>query len=184
MILYEKILNKYSKSELNKMLDPRLARKIYYNKGTIPIGKIAKVISFDEVEYRLEDAILDYSLNEKYKEYVLVFELLKRGTNIKATTIKYGMTNHFDYMLKKGLNFESKAVNSEKIIDIFKIDVDISSFTLDKYDTHVELFGDKENLIKFKKKYKISKAVIYEPFKKSWHLAFDGMLNDWIKKNK
>lgn len=184
MILYDKILQKYSKSELNKFIDPRLARKIYYNKGIIPAGKIAKIISFDEIGYCLEDALLDYCLNKKYKEYVLVFELLKRGTNIKATATKFGLSDNFDYMLKKGLNFESKGVNSKKIIDIFNINVDISLFTLDKYDTHIEIFGDRENLIKFKEKYQISKEVIYEPFKNSWHLAFNGMLADWIRENK
>lgn len=184
MILYEKILSRYSRTELNKILDPRLARKIYYNRGVIPIGKISKLISFDEICYNVEDAVIDYSLDKKYKEYKYVFELLKAGKNIHIIAIENEMTDNFDYMLKRGINFNSKGVNSFKIIDIFKIPVDISKFHLDKYDTHIELFGDKEELIKFKEKYQIIREVIYEPFLKSWHLAFDGMLADWIRENK
>ena len=183
MILYNKILDKYSKTELNKILDPRLARKIYYNRGVIPLGKISKLISFDEIGYNVEDAVIDYSLNKKYKEYKYVFELLKAGKNIHIIALENGMTDNFDYMLKRGINFNSKGTNSYKIIDIFKIKIDISNFSLTKYDSHVELFGTKEELINFKEKYQIIREVIYEPFKKSWHLAFDGMLAEWIKLN-
>lgn len=183
MIIYDKICRKYTKTEINQMVDSRTARKIYYNRETIPIGKICKMFSFDDIGYTLQDAIIDYEINKTYKEYEHVFNLLKKGYTINFITVRYELTASFEYMLKYGLNYNSDAKNGYKIIDILKIDIPLESFTIDKYETHIELFGKKEDLEKFKEKYNIHYNIIFEPFKKQWHLAFNGMLADWIRFN-
>ncbi len=85
-------------------------------------------------------------------------------------------------MLKKGLNFNSESINSYKIIDILKIEVDVCKFRIDKYPIHIEFFGEKEDLLQFQKTFKIEHDVLFEPIKKEWHLAFDGMLAEYIRK--
>ena len=42
------------------------------------------------------------------------------------------------------------------------------------------IFNRKE-LINFREKFKITHPVLYEPIKKKFHLAFDGMLADYLK---
>ncbi|MBR8701319.1 hypothetical protein IX317_001121 [Fusobacterium sp. DD29] len=184
MILYDKILKTYSKKELNEMADPRTARKIYYARGTIPLEKAAKIFNLDKIKYTVEDAIKDYNIDKSYKQYKYAFKIFKKGYSIRGISEKYGLTDALSYQLKREINFTSKAINSHYIIDILDIKVDISNFTFDIYEDHLELFGDKNDLIKFKEKYNINYDIIFEPFKKQWHIAFDGMLCDWIKLHK
>ena len=65
--------------------------------------------------------------------------------------------------------------------DSLGIVVDISLFTVDFYKTHIELFGKKEDLANFKNRYGIKWKLWYEPYRKSWHLAFNGCLAEYIR---
>lgn len=181
MIIYNKIKSKYTKEEIYNLFPRITARNIIYERTIIKIGVIAKFVSFDFINYTLEDYIKDYSSDKIYKEVEYVYQILASGKNIGKIAVENGLSDNFDYMLKNGINFNSEGINSYKIIDILKIKVDVSKFKIDKYPIHIELFGEKEDLFQFQKKFKLKYDVLYEPIKKSWHLAFDGMLADYIK---
>lgn len=181
MIIYNKIKSKYSKEEIYSLFPRITARNIIYERTIIKIGVIAKFISFDPINYTLQNYIEDYEADKIYKEVEYVYKILASGKNIGQIAAENGLTDNFDYMLKKGLNFNSVGINSYKIIDILKIKIDISKFKVDKYPTHIELFGEKEDLLEFKEKFKIEREVLFEPIKKSWHLAFNGMLAEYLK---
>lgn len=182
MIIYNKIKSKYTKEEIYNLFPRLTARNIIYERTIIKIGVIAKFVSFDFINYTLEDYIKDYSSDKIYKEVKYVYQILASGKNIGKIAVENGLTDNFDYMLKNGINFNSEGINSYKIIDILKIEVGVSKFKIDKYPIHIELFGEKEDLLQFQKKFKIEHDVLFEPIKKEWHLAFDGMLAEYIKK--
>ncbi|WP_308009177.1 hypothetical protein [uncultured Fusobacterium sp.] len=182
MIIYDKIKTKYNKNEIYQLFPRITARNIIYERTTIKIGVLAKFVSFYFIGYSLQDYIEDYGADKIYKEVGYVFQILASGKNIGQIAAENGLTDNFDYMLKKGLNFNSEGINSYKIIDILKIEVDISKFKIDKYPIHIELFGEKEDLLQFQKKFKIEHDVLFEPIKKEWHLAFDGMLAEYLNK--
>lgn len=182
MVIYDKIKAKYTKEEIYNLFPRITARNIIYERTIIKIGIIAKFVSFDFINYTLEDYIKDYSSDKIYKEIEYVYQILAFGKNIGKIAVENGLSDNFDYMLKNGINFNSEGINSYKIIDILKIQVDVSRFKIDKYLIHIELFGEKGDLLKFKEKFKIKQEVLFEPIKKSWHLAFDGMLAEYLKK--
>lgn len=181
MILYDKIKQRYSVNQIYKIFPKMSARTILLELGKIRIDVVIKYISFADIDYSLNDYIIDYEADKKYKEVKYVYKLLQQGKSIGGVAKKNGMTDHIDRMLKKGLDFNSEGRNTYKIIDILKIKINIDKFKLEKYNDHIELYSNEENLNKFKEKYKISHPVLYEPFKKSYHLAFDGMLAEYIK---
>lgn len=183
MVIYDKIKAKYTKEEIYNLFPRITARNIIYERTIIKIGVLAKFVSFDSINYTLQDYIEDYEADKIYKEVEYVYQILASGKNIGQIAAENGLTDNFDYMLKKGLNFNSDGINSYKIIDILKIKIDISKFKVDKYPTHIELFGEKEELQKFKETFKLKYDVLYEPIKKSWHLAFNGMLANYIQKS-
>ncbi|MEJ6467345.1 hypothetical protein [Fusobacterium ulcerans] len=183
MIIYDKIKTKYNKNEISQLFPRITARNIIYEKTIIKIGVIAKFVSFDFIDYSLQDYIEDYEADKIYKEVEYVYQILASGKNIGQIAAENSLSDNFDYMLKRGLNFNSDGINSYKIIDILKIEVNISKFKLDKYPIHIELFGEKEDLLEFKEKFKIEREVLFEPIKKSWHLAFNGMLAEYIRRN-
>lgn len=184
MIIYNKIKSKYTKEEIYNLFPRITARNIIYERTIIKIGVIAKFVSFNFINYTLEDYIKDYSSDKIYKEVEYVYQILASGKNIGKIAVENGLSDNFDYMLKNGINFNSEGINSYKIIDILKIQVDISKFKVDKYPIHIELFGEKEELQKFKETFNLKYDVLYEPIKKSWHLAFDGMLAEYLRKEK
>ena len=182
MVIYDKIKAKYTKEEIYNLFPRITARNIIYERTIIKIGVLAKFVSFDSINYTLQDYIEDYKADKIYKEVEYVYQILASGKNIGQIAAENGLTDNFDYMLKKGLNFNSESINSYKIIDILKIEVDIHKFRIDKYPIHIELFGEKEDLLEFKEKFKIEREVLFEPIKKSWHLAFNGMVAEYIRK--
>ncbi|MDY3059290.1 MAG: hypothetical protein SOR11_04740 [Fusobacterium sp.] len=182
MIIIDKIIEKYSKEEIYKLLPRITARNIIFNRKTlIKAGVLAKYISFDEIGYTLDDYISDYKADKKYKEVKYVFEILRSGKNIGQLAKENDMTDQLDYILKHGFDFNSNGLNLYKVIDIFKIKVDIKKMELEKFENHIELYGEEKELINFREKFKITHPVLYEPIKKKFHLAFDGMLADYLK---
>lgn len=91
------------------------------------------------------------------------------------------MGSYLEYIIRNGIDFNSIFENGYKIIKFMKYKIDVSNFKIVKYETHVELFGNPEQLKIFKEKYNLRFEVIYEPYKKSWHLAFNGILADYIR---
>ena len=183
MILYEKLKKRYSEKEIRYIFPTMTARDINYNRKKVQVHILAKYIDFKEIGYSSADLAEDYpELKIKYQEFEIIYKIFSRKKNINELKEELGLTDVFDYYLKKGINFNSESPNFYKIIDIFKIPVDYKKFQIDTYSNHIELFGDKEDLINFKEKYGIDHPVLLEPIKNKWHLAFDGFLAEYIKK--
>ena len=81
---------------------------------------------------------------------------------------------------KNGFWYNSKASNLKNIINKLVINYDISNFKIEFYKEHIELYGDKELLEAFKNTFNLQEGIYYEKYKSSWHLAFSGLLADYI----
>lgn len=183
MIIYDKIKNRYNKDEIYELFPRITARNIIFERNIVKAGVLVKFISFDEINYTLDDFISDYQADKKYKEVHYVYKILNSGKNIGQLARENGMTDQLSYLLKQGMDFNSEGLNLYKLIDIFNIDIDIKKIKIDIYDTHVEFFGEKERLQTFKENFAIKHPVLFEPLKKNWHIAFDGMLAEYIQKS-
>ena len=75
---------------------------------------------------------------------------------------------------------ESKTFSKEQIQYII-IEYDISNFEVAFFDKHIELYGEKDALEAFKKKFKISQKVLLNFQNNTWHLAFKGLLVEKIR---
>lgn len=181
MIIYSKINAVYSKDEIYEIFPTMTARKIIFLRDIPRAETIAKYCSFEKINYSFYDFLEDYPFYKNYKCPELMYEIYKRGYSVLEFRKKYNISSYLENMIKTGLDFNCSIENGYKIIEFLQYNIDVSKFKIDKYDTHIELFGEKEMLLEFKEKYNIRFEVIYEPYKKSWHLAFNGMLADYIK---
>ena len=120
----------------------------------------------------------------EYKASDILYKIYKAGYSVLQFRKKYNISSYLENMIKNGLDFNCPIENGYRIIEVLKYNIDLKTFKIDKYDTHIELFGNLEQLKAFKEKYGINYEVIYEPYKKSWHLAFRGMLADYIRIHK
>lgn len=183
MILYEKIKKQYTAKEVRNLFPVIMARNINKSIKKVNIHILVKYIAFKEIGYSSTDLAEDYpELKNKYKEFEIVYKILSMKKSINEFKEEIGLTDSFDYYLKKGFNFNSESPNFYKLIDIFKIKVDYKDFKIDTYSNHIELFGEKEKLSNFKEKYNIDHSVLLDPIKNEWHLAFDGFLAEYIKR--
>lgn len=183
MILYAKLKKYYTIKDLRKLLPIMTARHIINNERKVRIQILPKYIDFKEIGYSSADLAEDYpELKTTYKEFEIVYKIFLMKKSINEFKKELGLTDAFDYYLKRGINFNSESPNFYKIIDIFKIPVKYGDFKIDIYSSHIELFGNKQKLIDFKEKYKIEHPVLLEPIKNEWHLAFDGFLAEYIKR--
>lgn len=182
MILYNKIKQQYNAKQVRQKFDPRMARAINKNLKNINISYLVKYINFKEIGYTIKDLEEDYpNLKNEYKEFEILYKIFSLGKNINMLKKELGLTDTLDYYLKRGINFNSDSPNLDKIIDILEMKIDYKDFKIDLYPSHIELFGEKEKLIKFRKKYDIEHEVLFEPIKNKWHLAFDGLLANYIR---
>ena len=181
MIIYSKLNAIYSKDEIYRRFPTATARKIIFCRDIVKPSVLIKYCSFKEINYSYEDFLEDYPKFLEYKASDILYKIYKAGYSVLQFRAKYDINSYFEYMLKNGLDFNSPIENGYKIIEFMGYRVDVSKFKIDKYDTHIELFGDPEQLKAFKEKYNLKFEVLYEPYKESWHLAFNGMLADYIK---
>ena len=181
MIAYSKIHAIYSKDEIYKMFPRISARKIIFSRDIIKINILAKYCDFKKINYSINDLKEDYPHLAEYKSLDIAYKIYSSGYSVKEFYQKHGIGSFLENIIRNGLNFNSNFENGYKIIEFMGYKIDISNFKVDKYDIHIELFGEKEQLIAFKEKYNLKFEVLYEPYKKSWHLAFNGILADYIK---
>jgi hypothetical protein len=88
---------------------------------------------------------------------------------------------HFSEALKDGIGSKSKIWIYVSPYMNFDFE-DLKSFEVNTNKERVALFGDKEQLEKFKTKYNIEYPVLLNPLNNEWHLAFDGWIFEKIKK--
>ena len=111
----------------------------------------------------------------------MTFNMVMAGYSVYQMRDNFNLESQFYLQITKGFNYNSMSLNIHKVFDILGIEVDISPFIVDLYKTHIELFGKKEDLERFRNRYGIKWDLWYEPYKKSWHLAFNGCLAEYIR---
>ncbi len=181
MILYEKLRGKYGnglKEKLSERLYHKMAaKKSFYLHNIVKCG-----VDLEDLGYTFEDYLKDFKDQaDKYTEKNTVYKIIKRGCapgNFVSTTfVKY---------LKEGFNYNSQIVRGEdreEILSVLDIDCDLEKYDLrcEVYRRHIELYGDRESLERFQEDFNIRQPVLWEKRKEEWHLAFDGLLCEYIK---
>jgi len=185
MILYDKIKSKYSKEEIKKLLGGPTGRRLWRDNLSIRPFTIFKKINFLEINYTIDDFFKDYSNRySHYKEKEMTYNMVMAGYSIYQMRDEFNLESQFYQQIAKGFNYNSMSLNVHRVFDILGIEVDVSPFTVDLYKTHIELFGKKEDLEAFRVKYGIKWELCYEPYRKSWHLAFNGCMAEYIRTKK
>lgn len=179
LIIKEKILNKYSDSELKIIFGSWLP---YFKRSNFKgeLYNITSYLNIDNLDYSLEEFKKDYPKISTIKEIATVFKLYKNGMSLKSWGNKLNKNiGYLKKLLKDGYIYNSISVPKEflKYVDI---DIDISKFRIELYEKHIEIYGEKEELEKFRKFYSLKERVYFEKYKNSYHLAFKGFLADYI----
>lgn len=182
MILYEKIKERYSRKELEELLGRNTAGRIYREEIEVLPVKISSRIDVSKLEYSLDDFKVDYEhMYKEHKEVEMIFALFIKGLAPNTLKKKYNLETMIYSHLKYGFDYNSTSRNLHLVLKQLGVEVNISRFTIDFYKTHIELFGLKEDLESFKKKYNIKYDIYWEPYRESWHLAFNGCLAEYIR---
>ncbi|WP_028856116.1 hypothetical protein [Psychrilyobacter atlanticus] len=185
MILYDKIKAKYSKEEIKELLGISIGGRIIRNEINVNPSSISSKINLLELCYTMEDFFIDYKeITDKYIEKNMYYNLFLRGLTINYIKNKFDLETQIYAYLIRGFDYNGFTRNMHLAFDSLGIVVDTSPFTVDLYKTHVELFGKKEDLENFRNRYGIKWELWYEPYRKSWHLAFNGCLAEYIRTKK
>lgn len=178
-ILTEKIFKHYSKKELENIFPIKILTQLSINNKILPwFSEITKIIDVKKIGYTLEDFKYDYPKYKDFVEIESVFNILIQGIPLKNAIVS---NPNFNRILRKGFYYNSTMLTSDEIRKYIVIHYDISDFKIEFYKNHVELYGDKEKLEGFKKKFNLNEDVFYEKYKESWHLAFKGLLAEYIR---
>ncbi|MCF0163425.1 MAG: hypothetical protein HUJ88_12720 [Fusobacterium necrophorum] len=177
MIIYDKLTKLYSTDELKKIL----GSYIYYygfrkNNVDIKLDLIAKIIDLRQI-YSYEDFMQDYGKKYRVKETKTLYNILISGHKLNDFV---NLHKEISRALYKGFYSESKSFVYEQLKYI-DIDYDISQFTYSFFKKHIELYGDKNELVKFKEKHKIDQKILWEFQKETWHIAIAGLLAEKIR---
>lgn len=183
MILYDRLKENYTRIELISLLGHASAGRIWRGEINLHPTTVSKKIDIKQLDYSFEDFFKDYDfLYRGHVEKDMIFNLFIEGISVMSLIKQYNLESLIYIFLKKGFNYNSTSNNLHLIFDYLGICIDTSKFTIDSYKRHIELFGTKEDLKVFKNRYDIKYDLYYEPYRKSWHLAFDGCLAEYIKK--
>ncbi|AVQ29504.1 hypothetical protein C4N20_15855 [Fusobacterium ulcerans] len=188
-IIYEKLLNKYTEKELKEKLSVSLV-------GRLKRGEFAKLetvasrIDISPIDYTYSDFLEDYGEKyKKYKEKKTLFNLLKAGKVMRQLSVENGfLDTTIVNALLRGFteNADSFSVLLPYIGEIEDLKKDLKEFEYTLFKDHIEIYGEKNKLEKFKSDYNINYMVLYHPKKKKDHLAFDGRtfkVIEYIEKN-
>lgn len=181
-ILKNKVNKKYSIGKLEKLLTKKIFLYFADNNSLEipPLYNISYSIDIDYIEYTVKDFKKDYPLYSNYKEIDTVFNIFKQGYSLHKYFILKNIHSVFVRNLKAGFIYNSKVTNLKNAISDFIIKYDISNFKVEFYKEHIELYGNKELLEAFKNTFNLQEDIYYEKYKSSWHLAFSGLLADYI----
>lgn len=181
--IYEKLSKYYTDKELKIKLGEGAAWRVKAGEFV----KLETIVSRIEVrDYTYEDFIEDYG--EKYKNYKekrnLYSFLLKAPKSMRQLSIENGLleTSIVNYFLK---GFTDKAEGFNVILpylwDTEELRKDMKTLDYKIFDTHIEIYGEKQRLEEFKEKYNIPYKIIFHSKLEVWHLAFDGKIEKIIK---
>ena len=178
MILYNKIMAKYPGRNLDQILGFKLANDIRDSK-ICNFNLLVRKIKFSDINYSFKDFQKD-NLYKDFKEIKTLYNIFNKGFTINRFSefIKYSNLNR---ALLKGFTYQTKNLDFEASKDVIYIECDLSNLEVEKFDKHIELYGTPENLKIFKEKFDINRNILFERYKEKWHLAFDGLLAEYIK---
>lgn len=181
MSIFKKLLTKYSYFEIETKLGERVYTKFKDGTRIPPLTRLAKDFDVKSLGYTVEEFRNDYPQYEKQKEIRTLFNIQVEGQTVSGLMKEHHVPTLFKH-LENGFDFNSNAyIGKKEILKYFEFDIDLSKFKYKIYRRHTELYGSKEDLENFKEQYKINQAVLMEKEMDTWHLAFDGMMNDWIR---
>lgn len=183
MIIYDKLKQLYSSEELKN----KLGDYVYYycffsnNEKDVKLDKLAHSISDLRDFYSFEEFTLDFpNFVLKYKELRTIYNILISGKKI-SDFLK--LHNKILKQLYYGFYSETKSFVYDQLKYI-SIDYDISKFEYAFFKRHIELYGEKNELTKFKEKHKIDQKILWEFQKETWHIAIAGLLAEKIRYDK
>ena len=182
MIINKKIIENVEPEKFLK-LSEFMQNKIK-NDERIRLNSILKYFSFKELNYTFEDFLKDeYSKNaiEKkalYNLYFLGYESINEYAE-KNNLNKYKLTENILYGFDKRSKYLFEYNNS--FLELIEIDYNLQGLEIEYYKKHIEIYGEKRLLEDFRIKHNIKYPVRYEPLKEKFHLAFNGLLSEYIK---
>ena len=181
MKLISRILEVYSEEEVSSKIDRNQISNMKNDKKFTSLDAIAKNLDLKRINYSVDDFLDDYPQYKKHKEIKTIYNIQMNGETVGGLSDKNSCSSLFGH-IKDGFDFTSTAyVDKKEVLKYFEFDIDLSDFRVRTFKKHTKLYGAKEELEKFKEKYKITYPIAFDNEMEKWHLAFDGMLNDWIR---
>lgn len=169
-------------SEFKKSIPKYYIKKID-NFINIPFYNIVEYVNLKKTKYNYDDFLEDYAseLENKIEKY-LVWQIWKRGCSINSFIIKNNISTALDRHLRNGIDNNSTFKNQSLVIALWKPKLELNKFKITEFESHVEFHGEKELLEDFRNLHKIKYEVLWDQTEDSYHLAFGGILAEYIKK--
>lgn len=181
MKLLSRLLECYSEDEVKEKIDRNQFSNMKNNKKFTSLDTIAKSMDVKKTNYNVFDFLEDYPQYKKHKEIKTIYNIQINGDTVSGLSERNKCSTLFGHT-KDGFDFNSNAyVGKPEVLNYFDFDIDLSKFTIKILKRHTELYGEKKELDSFRERYQITHQVSLEKELNTWHLAFDGMLNDWIR---
>lgn len=170
-------------SEFKKSIPKYYLRKID-NFINIPFYNIVEYVNLKKIKYNYDDFLEDYALELENKvEKYLLWQIWKKGSSINSFILKNDISTALDRHLRNGIDNNSTFKNQSLVIALWNPKLDLKEFKVTPFEGHIELHGEKEFLEDFRELHKIKYEVLWDQTKDSYHLAFGGILAEYIKKN-
>lgn len=183
-ILISKLEKKGLLEDLKKKVGEHRRKKLN-KKEFVPLFEIVKHISLDTIGYTFKDCLIDYHDKlEGQTEKEIVWKLWSKGYSPYIFERENNLSSCFSKYIKYGIKYDSEFTGQNQLMEFMELDLNLSRFKVVEYSSHIELFGKESELITFRDKYKLGYDVIWEKENKSYHLAFAGLLAEYIKKTR
>ena len=181
MKLLIKLLEHYSETDIKEKIDKSHFSNMKSDKKFTSLDTVAKSIDIKKINYNIDDFIDDYPQYKKHKEIKTIYNIQIDGETVSGLSDRNKCSTLFSH-IKDGFDYNSNDyINKGDVLKYFDFEIDLSNFKTKIFKRHTELYGDKEALELIRDMYKITHPVSLAKEKDTWHLAFDGMLNDWIR---
>lgn len=181
MHIFDELIKVYSEDVIKEKINKNIFNDLKYARSIPSLDSIAKKFDLSKTDYNLEKFLDDYRKYRKFKEQKSLYNILSDGITITELMEQYSAPSLYKH-IRNGFDFNSNAyIGKKEVLKYFEFDIDLSKFKYKIYRRHTELYGEKEDLEKFKEQYKINQPILMEKEMNTWHLAFDGMMNDWIR---
>lgn len=174
MILYEKL-------DINslKKLNDGIYYKAKHNKK-VALNVVGKYVDLKSINYSYDDYTKDYPEKvEGFIESKVLYNIERSGkalTSFPASAVA---------AIRVGINYNYFILKDKKLRTEFLEYLDVSlDYQLDfeSFEIHTEAYGDYQELERFKNDYEIKNEIIFEKYKEKWHLAFSGIISEYINK--